>query len=294
MKVSFFTFTTGINNTNPNCNKKEFYKFNTPGLPHNTICFGKNFNYKMSLNNAEAIKKIADIKQELKDAIAENNVKEILEYFGIKCKTDENNFLIISHYKPLGEAFQIRNIQDIGIDENKLFEKIVKIEGNASFHSSKLQDLGNLTEIGGDADFADSLITNLGNLEKIGKNAWFQNSHITNLGNLKSIGGHANFMLLELDSLGKLEKIGEDAHFYGARIKNLGKLKFIGENACFVNSTITNLDNIETIGGDADFYRSNVTNLGNLKSVGGKIFINKSLLRKEHFSNIKNNGIVET
>ena len=81
--------------------------------------------------------------------------------------------------------------KDLGIDENKLFEKITKIKAHADFNNSHVTDLGNVEFIGAYADFSNSQVTSLGNLEFIGRDADFRNSRVTNLGNLATIGGIA-------------------------------------------------------------------------------------------------------
>ena len=277
------------------------------------------------IKEAEYIKqKIEKIKQDLTEAIKTNDVVEIYKYFGIKVEKDENAKLILSKYKQPDEKFKYK---DLGIDEDKLFENVVIIKGNADFYNSDLTSLHNLKEIKGYVHFAKSNINDLGNLESIGGNVNFFHSKILNLGKLKLIGGNANFSHSQVKNLGNLEEIGgyvelnyseisnlgnlqliggsvdfgnskitdlgnlqtiiKSAYFGNSKITNLGNLQFIGEEAYFGNSKITNLENLQSIGGQAFFNNSKVTNLGKLKEIKGSVHIKKSKLKSSDFKNIK-------
>lgn len=289
------------------------------------------YSIKKELSAIEkADKEVKKFRKDLKTAIEKNDAKTIFEYFKIKAEEDENGLLTIAEFKQPSENY---TYSYIGIDENKLFEKIKKITKNADFENSKVTNLGNLESIeknavfrnaritntgklqsiGGYANFRDSEITNLGNLVSIGKSAEFTNSKITSLGNLKFIGAHAffgdsqitdlgnlefigkeaDFVNSQITSLGNLKYIGEHAYFNNSRIANLGNLKFIGGNAIFSNSQITRLGNLESIGGKADFTHSKITNLENLKSVGENVYLKFSKLKPEDFKNVEIKGSIE-
>lgn len=129
--------------------------------------------------------KYEKIKNDLQSAIETNDVKAILEYFGTKVEQDDDGMLTISNYT---EPIDGISFSDLRINENELFKKIKRIDGNADFGNSKVTDLGNLQNIGEDAIFSNSRLTNLGNLLSIGGDADFDKSNITNLGNLQNIG----------------------------------------------------------------------------------------------------------
>lgn len=244
------------------------------------------FNSKREFEDVEKLKKEVElIKEDLKNAIENNDAKEIFKYFGFLKEEDSEGFLTLSKYKQPSQKYTFRNL---GIDENKLFEKIKRIEGDVDFKNLQVKNLRNLKSIGGYANFENSSVTDLGNLTSIGGYAYFGSSQITNLGNLTSIGGYANFGDSQVTDLGKLASIGDDAEFgnsqitdlgnlssiggdaaFGkSQIQNLGNLKSIGKNAYFKGSKVTNLGNLESIGRDADFALSQITNLGNLKLIG--------------------------
>ena len=240
--------------------------------------------------------KIKKIQTEIGDKIKENDVKAILNYFDIECEEDKNGLLTIDCYRQPSNKFRFN---DLGIDEDKLFEKIKAIKGkadfensnitnlgelqsiggNAIFRKSKIKDLGKLQSIGGDADFCKAYITDLGNLQSIGGNADFCKAYITSasLGKLQSIGGNADFGLSNITDLGELQSIGGNAYFENSMITNLGNLQTIGRNVVFRNSKITDLGNLQSIGGDAFFEGANITNLGNLQSIGGDAYCNSDL-----------------
>ena len=259
-------------------------------------------NVRSEIQDAKELEKeVIRIKSDLKEAIESNDAARIYEYFGVEVEADKSGLLTISEYRqPLSDI----TYSDIGIDENKLFERVKTIKGNADFSDSLITYLGNLKLIGGNANFrysqvidlgqlksiggnvrfSNSQVSNLGNLESIGRDAWFSNSQVRNLGNLKSIGRDVWFTNSQVRNLGNLKSIGGDADFSASQVIDLGNLKSIGRNAYFGNSQITNLGNLESISGDAYFSDSQVMDLGKLKFVGGEIYYNhqsmKQLLEK--------------
>lgn len=251
-------------------------------------------NVRSEIQDAKELEKeVIRIKSDLKEAIESNDAARIYEYFGVEVEADKSGLLTISEYRqPLSDI----TYSDIGIDENKLFERVKTIKGNADFSDSLITDLGNLKLIGGNANFrysqvidlgqlksiggnvrfSNSQVSNLGNLESIGRDAWFSNSQVRNLGNLKSIGRDVWFTNSQVRNLCNLKSIGGDADFSASQVIDLGNLKSIGRNAYFGNSQITNLGNLESIGGDAVFEISQVIDLGKLKSIGGDAWFSDS------------------
>lgn len=140
--------------------------------------------------NAEKLKcQIDKIKNDLQDAIDNDDVKTIFEYFQMRPETDEDGFLSILHYRA---DFGDYTFSDLGIDENWLFKKVKRIKTNADFKHSQVTNLGSLESIGWNANFGHSLIKDLGNLKSIGQSAFFEHSQVTNLGSLESIGRFAH------------------------------------------------------------------------------------------------------
>ncbi len=135
------------------------------------------------INNAKKAKiKAETIKQDLATAIKENDVKKILNHLGISCKeetnwqhfcrkikgllngenVDERLFVVSSYSQPVDISFA-----ELGINEDDLLKKIVKIEYDANFMTSDATNLGALLEIGGRAFFMNSKIKDFGRLKKV-------------------------------------------------------------------------------------------------------------------------------
>jgi len=242
---------------------------------------------KKEVQQAEKAKtKLDKIQNELNidfDFKTSDDVAKFLSHFNIQSQKTPDNKLIISDYDCIKS-----NFDDLGIDENKLFEHVIQIEGNADFRYTNLTDLGSLEIIGGCANFSFSGVPNLGKLKEIGKHACFTDSKITSLGNLEYIGGNANLEDSQIESLGKLKLIGGNlklgyaslktlgdleaingcVNFSNTDIEDLGNLESIGKNATFSNSKIKSLGKLQNIGGDANFSFSDVIDLGNLKYIG--------------------------
>ena len=195
------------------------------------------------------------------------SAKDIFDLTGIKYEENEEGKLIIDDYRQPDKNY---TYEDIGIDEDKLFQEIVEIRGDAYFGDSNVTNLGTLKTITGGVTFENSQVVNLGDLETIQENAVFSYSKITNPGKLKTIGGSANFNSSKMTELGDIETIGGDVDFGSSKITNLGKLKSIMGNVWFAHSSITDLGNLEEIGGNAYFDGSQIISLGKLKSINGK------------------------
>lgn len=105
------------------------------------------------VKSAEIIREIEEIKADLANAVAENNVREIFDYFDIGVFINRNGTYGITEYRQPTDDI---TFSDIGIDEEKLIENVVKISGNADFRKSNLSDLGKIQYIGGRADFRNS------------------------------------------------------------------------------------------------------------------------------------------
>jgi len=120
---------------------------------------------KVNFDKAKKLaRKINKIKTTLNNAIETNNQKKIFNYFSIKYSEDENKQITISEYRQPAEDI---SFSDLNINENKLFENIKEITGNADFKNSQLKSLYKLEKIGGNADFRKTELLNLGNLKEI-------------------------------------------------------------------------------------------------------------------------------
>ena len=227
----------------------------------------------VGIEQTEKIKEhIKNIKTNLDTAIELNTIEDaekIFNYFGIANKKTDDGLKLKEYSQP----FENISYEDIGIDENKLFEYINEIEGNIIFNNTNLTNLGNLKKIGGYADFAGSKVNNLGELKYIYGSANFKESQITTLNNLEYIRGNASFWKSQITSLGELKEIGDGAIFRDSKIRDLGKLEKIGGSVTFSNSQITSLKNLQSIGGTADFKNSLITSFDNVKSIGGSVYL---------------------
>ena len=194
----------------------------------------------------EAKEEIEKIKNDLSEAIRNNDVKAIYEYFEISVQEDKDGYLTISKYEPPPYC----TFEDLGIDENKLLEKVRIIKHCAYFRDSQATSLTNLETIGAEADFTDSKISDLRNLKSIGANAFFSFSKITDLPSLESIGVDANFAFSKITDLPSLEVIGGSVGFRDSLVANIGKLKCIGGIAYIENSplVVEDFNNVEVRG----------------------------------------------
>ena len=196
--------------------------------------------------------------------------RQIFDSLGMEYYLNEDDKIILKEYRNPSENF---SFSDLGIDEDKLFEDIVEIEGDADFYNTSVTNLGNLKRIGKNACFSESRIKDLGELEYIGGNGDFNFGKMKTLKNLKAIGGDATFQHSEVCDLGKLEKVGGDILFWDTKIKELGNLKSVGGSADFLKAKIKSLGNLEEVFGNLDIKKSDVNDLGNLRFVKGKIIV---------------------
>ena len=90
----------------------------------------------------------AKVKNIIKDAIKNSDVKILFEAVGLKAKRDLFGKYTVSGYGKGGGA--THDFSELGVDENKLLKKIKRITGTADFRESNATDLGSLKQIDGD------------------------------------------------------------------------------------------------------------------------------------------------
>jgi len=112
--------------------------------------FGENTHHARS---KIILDEIEEIKTDLKDSIKENDIREIFGYFDIGVFMYKDGTCGLSEYKQPTENI---TFEDLGIDEAKLIEDVVKISGNADFRHSSLKSFYKIKQIGGFADFRHS------------------------------------------------------------------------------------------------------------------------------------------
>ena len=218
--------------------------------------------YLASLNKSAGIKIAKDL---LGDELKEENAEKIFNLAGIKTQKDKNGKLILSHF----EQPEYYNFSELGINEDKLFEHVSEILGDANFKGSELQNLNNLKKIHGNADFKFSKVKNLGNLKYIGGDVNFSYSRVENLCNLTKINGNADFSYSSVHNLGELNEIGGNANFYYSNVCTMGSLESIGGNANFSSTIMESLNRIRYIGGDVLFGYTHLKDMGDLREIGG-------------------------
>lgn len=172
-----------------------------------------------------------NIKELKKVASNNSSPEEIFKLIGISTKKDKKGFLNISEYHQPIEN-EILSFKELGVNEDNLLANVKRINGNADFRDSELEELKNVESIGGDT--------------------FFENSKIKSLGKLKNIGG--------------------DAVFIGVKLEDLGNLTTIGRNATFCDSSIKSVGNLKRIGGDVDIDKDKpIKGFENVK-IKGKIY----------------------
>ena len=228
------------------------------------ICLQHIEDFKLDFDVQEQIKdlkrrqdKLAQTKIDLAEAIKQNNIKEILEYFDIKVEdhyspirndSDEGKELYtIDKYSAINDGI---TFADVGIDENKLFEKIRTIQGTADFAGSELTDLGELEQIIGDAKFEKSKIKDLKNLRYVAGDLELKNSNVRFLGDLRTVDGNADFENSIIESLSKLKNVGGTLRLYNSKVSDLGDLEKVGGCLILTGSKVTDYKNLQSVGDD--------------------------------------------
>lgn len=159
---------------------------------------------------------VQSIKDDFSKEIEQDDYVKLLTKLGIEVNVLKNGNYQLSHYKQ--PSIKIK-FKDIGVDENKLFEKIELIKDFADFNKSDLTSTGALKKIDGAVFFSNSKIKNLGILEEINGDANFNFSKITSLGNLKHISGNAYFDNDNVDF--RDAQIDGNVYVQGKKIQNI-------------------------------------------------------------------------
>ena len=179
--------------------------------------------------------------------IHDNNVYRIMEYLGYKPRFEPDGSISIANYSRLDIGNNI-TMSDIGFNENKLFEKISQIRGDAIFADTGVTNLSAVKKIGGNADFENSFVFSLGGLEQVDGYLNLANSLVNFAPKVKKVGKWLDCEYSTLEDLPSLEYVGENAYFCNSKLKKLDKLKYIGKFADFSNTEINELPSLEYIG----------------------------------------------
>ena len=248
---------------------------------------------KYELSTAETkYKKLTKIKEYLKPIIDENDNIKLFNELGFNTESDENGNIILDKYGT-PEKYDDFTVSELGIDEKKLFENVVKIKGDADFSKSTIHKFDNLKEVEGDLILLmNTSIDSLGSVEKIGGTLYATDTKLSDLGELTEVGNITAFdMKLKslgklkyingsmtthsttLEDLGDLEFVGDELNLgYTKSLKTLGKLKHVGWNLYLRGSSIEDLGELESIGGELNLEETkNLKSLGKLKTVSGNL-----------------------
>lgn len=104
----------------------------------------------------ELVKTIKNILLETTDVRHVKDVEHIFDFLGIRTQKMDNGKLILEKYKQPDSNFTFK---ELGIDENKMFNFVEKIYGDADFSNSEVTNLGKLKAIGGDVTIKNSKLT---------------------------------------------------------------------------------------------------------------------------------------
>lgn len=114
-------------------------------------------------------KTIKKVKSDLKEAVKNNDVEKIFNYFGIENRKDADGFFTLSYYMQPEIGDKQYKFSSFGIDENKLVEKIKCIEEYGDFGNAQNLEFCNL-ETALNVDLRNSKDIDLKNLEKVDGN----------------------------------------------------------------------------------------------------------------------------
>ncbi len=212
--------------------------------------------------------KVKRVKKHLGDAVELNNVADaakILDYFGIGYQQTRDGFIKVTgdypySYKSRKTKENKKKPSDYGIDENRLFEFIKKIDGSVYFD--------------------DTNVTNTGSLESVGLNLWIEGSGVCEMPELKYVGRDLYAPdTKNIKTLGGIEYVGGTLIVTDSEIEDFGKIKYVGQNVRAGGSKVKNLGLIETIGGSVDMADFESEDISNLKHVGGNISFSYSKVK---------------
>lgn len=174
-------------------------------------------------NCKEQKHKAQKIRNEISEWLRIGDLPSILKHLNVPHESLLNDNVII--LSDLGAPNRYFDWCDIGVDINKVLERVVKVCGDVKFSDSQLKSLGNISKIEGDLNLVGTSIKSLGdNLKEVGGSLHLQNSRLEDLGALESVGKIARFSGSEVKSLGNLKYVGKDLMLMDSKVKDLGKL----------------------------------------------------------------------
>lgn len=253
--------------------------------------------------------KTAHVQKKLGDAIEPHSTLEaikVLDYFGIEHKLMPDGFIKIKgdypySYENDSQDKNRKKPSDYGVDENKLFQFIEKVDGSVFFNETNITSTGALKSIRRDAYLEDSKVSRMPNLEYVGRNLYASyTTELKTLGNIEYIGGMLDVVGSDVEDFGKVRYVGKSVLAKNSKVKNLGQIETIGGcvsmdefdcedlsnlkhvkgNIYFMDSKVKNADSLVFVGGIADFSFSDVESAKNLSFVEEKLKLGSSKIKE--------------
>ena len=142
---------------------------NKEGLDKSIVKDAINYGYE----KAECLDEYAQI---CAKAIQDNDGAAFLKKFGMYLEDDGKGGQKLNKLRNLSYGI---TMGDLGIDENKAFANLVKIEDDAIFTNSRATKLPRLEVIDGSADFRGSMVNNISALKEVHGNVDIRSSKLT-------------------------------------------------------------------------------------------------------------------
>ena len=208
---------------------------------------------------------IKKVKSDLKEAVKNNDVEKIFNYFGIENRKDADGFFTLSYYMQPEIGDKQYKFSSFGIDENKLVEKIKCIEEYGDFGNAQNLEFCNL-ETAGHLDFHGAKNINLKKLKTADSVDLRRAENV----DLSSLDSDCEIALRKSKGINlcKLKSVG-DINLRDAQDVNLSSLKSAWNVNLFEAKNI-NLSNLETAL-NVDLRNSKDIDLKNLEKVDGNI-----------------------
>ena len=236
-----------------------------------------NENAEHEIKEAETrLEKITEIKEALKPVMEKNDTKALLQELGFGPEYDESGNIILETYgKP--KQFGDISLKELGIDEARLLENVVKIKGNADFEESQISKFNKLREIGGNLYLKNNkYIKSLQSIKKIGGVLYIDHSELTDLGELTELGRICGIDV-QLKSLGNIKRINGSIFISGSNFETLGELETVDGNVDLAfTKSLKSLGKLKHVKGDLSLRSSSVEDLGELETVSGNLYLNET------------------
>lgn len=217
------------------------------------------------------------LKSKIEASLSMEDYDGILNACGIEVKQNEQGEKILTSFHQPSQKY---SFADLGVDENKLLQDVVGVDGDFDIADSTVSSLPNLKYVRGSVDMAMKNDVSMPNLQSVGRSVRAPYTSNIDMSSLSVINGHANFEGATDVDLSSLVKIADSATFVDAENVMLSNLLYTGDDLDISLSSGIETPKLTDVGGSLIAREADIEDLSSVKFIKGSVDVSDSKVAK--------------